>query len=317
MTDWRLPENRREIFQRFYTCHLRWKAHPGLVYSWLPAIAERYELTTAERAWLVWLNGNTQNPVTSLLLLEASDCSARNWRKAVDFWNEHFTKLEWDTDRRHQKGKFGEATAKWIDGPGEAPALGWRFAAERGWDETWSFAVGQPYMGRLSAWSMTEYARIMFPEVPDAATLLLRDSASKSHRNGLSIIAGWGDAYRDWDRLDLDVYLPELEELGSSLLEEARVRNPGNPDVSYLTMESTLCTYKSWHKPNRRYPNVYSDMHHDRIMKAEGRFGDIFGLQWDARARALPEYLRLDANRVTPGSPPRSRTTTWKRVARS
>ena len=80
MTDWRLPENRREIFQRFYTCHLRWKAHPGLVYSWLPAIAGRYELTMAERAWLVWLNGNTQNPVTSLLLLEASDCSARNWR---------------------------------------------------------------------------------------------------------------------------------------------------------------------------------------------------------------------------------------------
>src|SRR3546814_16017333 len=54
---------------------------------------------------------NTQNPVTSMLLLEASGGSIAGWEKAVAFWNEHFRALEWDTDRRHQKSKFGEATS--------------------------------------------------------------------------------------------------------------------------------------------------------------------------------------------------------------
>ena len=94
MTDWRLPENRREIFQRFYTCHLRWKAHPGLVYSWLPTLAEAYDLDDAGRAWLVWLNGNTQNPCTSLLLLDASAGKPAYWKAAVNLWNDNFKLLE-------------------------------------------------------------------------------------------------------------------------------------------------------------------------------------------------------------------------------
>lgn len=35
-----------------------------------------------------------------------------------------------------------------------------------------------------------------------------------------------------------------------------------------FTLESALCTYKSWHRPNRRYVNVYSDMLHGRIDEA-------------------------------------------------
>ena len=87
---------------------------------------------------------------------------------------------------------------------------------------------------------------------------------------------------------------------------EARERNPGNPDVLRLTLESALCTYKSWHKPNRRYPNVYADMHHDRIRWAESRrWGkEALRVQWDARARALPERLRLEDNPDDPGFSP-------------
>ena len=306
MTDWRLPENRREAFQRFYSFHLKYRTHPGCVYFMLPALAEHYGLDDDGKAWLVWLNGNTQNPVTSQLLLEASNGNPDRWEDAVSFWNDNWEKLQWDTDRRYQKAKFGVATARWIDGPGETPALGWSFAGKGGWAETWKFATSQPYMGRLSAWSMTEYARILLgPDIPDAADLMLYDSGSTSHRNGLSILAGWGDAYRKWDALDLEIYVPELEELGESLLEEARERNPGHPDVLRLTLESALCTYKSWHKPNRRYPNVYADMHVDRIRWAEERWGrSLFKVQWEARKAALPEYLRLEDNPDDPGVAP-------------
>ena len=297
--DWRLPEHRREAFQRFYSFHLKFRSHPGSVYYWLPAIADGLELDADQRAWLVWLNGNTQNPVTSLLLLEAAPDHTQ-WQKAVDFWNEHFKLLEWDTDRRHQKSKFGVATEQWAGRVGAQPAAEWAKVGMLGWADTWAYAKDQPYMGRLSAWSMTEYARILFgDDVPDADTLLLEDkSGSRSHRNALGLLYGRSDAVY-WEANEAPELLPELVSLGESLLTEARERNPGHPDVTRLTLESALCTWKSWHKPNRRYPNCYTDMSHARLRKAESRFGERFGLLWDARAQ-LPDYLLLEK---TPGDP--------------
>ena len=301
MTDWRLPEHRREAFQRFYAFHLKYRTHPGCVYFALPALADAYDLDEEGRAWLVWLNGNTQNPVTTQLLLDAAPTPAE-WPLAVEFWNEHFRRLEWDTDRRHQKSKFGEATEQWAELllVGSA-AEGWLSAAEQGWQETWAYSLVQPYMGRLSAWSMLEYARILLPGIPDAATLLLQDkSGSRSHRNGLAFIAGYDSVYWDADTADVLGLVPELEQLGADLLEEARNRT-GHPDVSYLTLESALCTYKSWHKPSRRYPNVYADMMYNRLVKAEERWGDRFGVLWSARAKALPPHLLLEQNPNDPG----------------
>src|SRR3546814_10020322 len=72
-------------------------------------------------------------------------------------------------------------------------------------------------------------------------------------------------------------------------------RMPDHPDVTRLTLESALCTYKSWHKPNRRYPNVYADMAYLRIRKAESRFGPRFGPLWSIRREALPSWARLES----------------------
>lgn len=293
MTDWRLPQNRRTAFTRFYSMHLKYATHPGCVYFWLPAIANAYDMDDDQLAWLVWLNGNTENPVTSLLLLEAAP-TPNDWEDAVTFWNENFTKLEWDTDRRHQKSKFGVATQQWVERFPD-PAAGWAKAGMLGWEDTWRYALSQPYMGRLSAWSMLEYAQILFGDaIPDADTLLLEDkSGSRSHRNGLALMAGHDAVY--WEETPSDL-LPELESLGESLLAEV-------PGSSRLTLESALCTWKSWHKPNRRYPNVYADMAYYRLKKAESRFGDRFGLLWDARA-GLPDYLRLEKTPNDPGLVP-------------
>jgi hypothetical protein len=312
--DWRLPENRRESFQRSYTFSLEHRSFPGMVYSMLPAIADAFDLDDDGRAWLVWLNGNTQNVVTSMLLLEAAPTPDR-WQDAVDFWNTHFKALEWDTDRRHQKSKFGEATELWVSGWVESPVQNWTTGA---WKDVWSYSKSQPYMGRLSAWSMMEYARILLPGVPDMGSWLLDDvSGSRSHRNGLAVVAGY-DAW-SWDAdtpfmLDL---VPELEKLADDLLEEAVARNgsyfespdhgkvwDAHQDVCRLTMESALCTYKSWHKSNRRYPNVYADMMYYRIKKAEARFGRQLGLLWDIRRDTLPGYLRLEDNPNDPGLSP-------------
>jgi hypothetical protein len=301
--DWRLPENRREAFQRFYSFHLKYRSHPGMVYSFLPAIAEAYDLDADGRAWLAWLNGNTQNPAMSLLLLEAAP-RPRDWQKAIDFWNEHFKLMDFDTDRRHQKSKFGVATEQWAMKFGLDPANDWVCAGFEGWEGTWKFSLSQPYMGRLSAWSMMEYARILLGNdvVPDMGSWLLEDkSGSRSHRNGVAVVAGYDATYWEADVPDMLGIVDELELFADSLLHEAGARNVGHPDVGRLTMESALCTYKSWHKPGRRYPNVYADMAYLRLKKAEARFGKRFDVLWDARFKDLPSYLRLEDSPADPG----------------
>ena len=298
MTDWRLPENRRESFLAFYRFHLQYQSHPGCVYALLPAIADAYDLDADQRAWLVWLNGNTQNVVTSLLLLEAAPTPDR-WADAVAYWNTNFKALEWDTDRRHQKSKFGVATEDWFY-RGQL-AAGWLTAGAQGWDDTWRYASSQPFMGRLSSWSMIEYARVLLgPTVPDAGTWMLDDkSGSKSHRNGIATVAGHDAVYWDASTPDMLGIVGELQSYADDLLAEVV-----HPDAGRLTMESALCTWKSWHKSNRRYPNVYSDMTYNRICKAESRFGQRFDLLWEARRAHLPSYLRLEDTPNDPGMVP-------------
>lgn len=317
LTDWRLPENRREAFQRSYTFSIKHRNFPGMVYSMLPAIADHFELDEDGRAWLAWINGCTQNPVTSFLLLEAAP-SWGDWEDAVAFWNDNFKALEFDTDRRHQKSKFGEATEDWFFGLDDTPAGKWREVGRQGWEETWRYAKSLPHFGRLSAWSGLEFARILLGNhvVPDMGSFFLEDvSGSRSHRNGLAVVAGH-DAW-SWDAeipFMLDM-VDELAELAEDLLREARERNVDpvfydadgdlpHPLVSRLTLESALCTYKSWHKPNRRYPNCYADMAYNRIRKAEVRFDRQLDVLWDIRKRTLPEYLRLEDNPMDPGLSP-------------
>lgn len=323
MTDWRDPALRRELFQRSYTFSLETGTFPGMVYPMLPAIAEAFDLDEDGRAWLAWLNGNTQNVVTSMLLLEQAP-QWTDWQKAVDFFSTNFKALEWDTDRRHQKAKFGEATEQWVFGladSGTSPADAW--AAAVGTDDcgecAFRYAMSQPYMGRISAWSYMEFARILLPFIPDVDGWYLGESSSRSHRNALCLLAGYDDAW-GWDREQAEMpmilgIMDDLHDLAEDLLEEAQGRNlvsspgvsgpepdpPTHPHVSRLTLESALCTFKSWHKPDRRYPNVYADMMYQRIKKAEARLGRSLDLLWDIRRETLPEYLRLEDNPGDPG----------------
>ena len=286
--DWRKPEYREEAFLRFYGLHLKYRAHPGLVYSWLPAIADELDMTPDQKRWLVWLNGNTQNPVTTWLLLRVAP-EPGDWRKAVEFWEENYRLLDWDIDRRYHKSKFGEATADWAArGGATAP---WPTGVGA-WSDAWEYAVSWKYMGRLSGWSMLEYAKILFPEVPDSSSMLLEDNGSRSHRNGLAVVSGSPIEAAYWDKPDYtDSDLVDFELLAADLLD----RVDPHPDATRLTLESALCTYKSWHKPRRRYAGVYADMGYERLNRVAERWPDVdLSLFWAARQRDLPWYWRLE-----------------------
>jgi hypothetical protein len=307
--DFRLPEYRREVFHRFYSFHLRYASHPGGVYYVLPHLADHYNWDDEQRAWAAWINGNCQNPVMTLLLMEASHHTLDHAENAIALWQGAFPRMLWDTDRRHQKGVFGNATRLYAELMRRAggQVVYWRRAAEGGWPGVWAAATALPHLGRLSAWSYLEYLRILGLPIPDADTLLLHDRAgSRSHRNGLLFILG-RDNEMHW-RLNpgfngtySHATIAGLETEGARLLSEARTRNPGHPHVGYLTLESALCTYKSWHLPRRRYPGVYNDLLHGRLLWGQTRWGDRFAPIWQARHAALPAHLRLEDTPTDPG----------------
>jgi hypothetical protein len=309
--DFRRPEYRREVFLRFYDFHLHYRSHPGAVYYVIPALRRRLGWTNEQAYWFAFINGNTQNPVTSYAIWEEFPAlNTVDLSKLTDFMNANWSRLEWDTDRRYFKAKFVKSVENYLQLLSGVDSQEQFFdrvvglgSEEDKYDRLWSYLREYFYgFGRLSAWSYSEYLRIIGLQAKPRELFLRDIDGSKSHRNGLCKVLGRDDL--DW-REGPHPYTPEildwLEEESHKLLAEIREHLISNEvdyvrDVNFLTLESTLCCYKSWHRPNRRYPNVYNDMFHDRIKKAEKAWGRQLRIFWDIRRAALPQHLRLEDN---------------------
>lgn len=318
--DFRKPEYRREVFLRFYQFHLKYAIHPGCIYFVFPYLFKKYSWDTEQRLWFAFVNGNTQNPITSKIIFdEFPDLSTLNLTQLGSWFNTNWPVLAFDTDRRRQKKSFIEAVAAYRQLCGDSQAEYFATLMEgndpyENFRSAWEEVRAKFYsFGRLSAFSYLEFLKIMGLPL-DCDQLFLEDLAgSKSHRNGLAIVLGHDDLdWHDGNPGFNGKYTPEqlawLKNEGALLLAEAKQRAQDKPyfhDVSYFTLESALCTYKSWHRPNRRYPNVYADMFHDRIKKAESHWpGRDFSEFWNARRECLPRHLRLEDNPADVGVKP-------------
>lgn len=325
--DFRDIKYRREVFLRFYDFHLTYNSHPGGVYFAFPWLAARHEMTFEDKLWFAFINGCSQNVVTTYLIWKRFPKLSELTLSELEFWwNEHQYKFKagsgWDTDRKYFKiGKTGfpqcvASYMKCVEQFGSQEAM---FASlcKKGeehkyenFDRVWDY-VRTHFLsfGRLSAFSYLEYLRIQGLNI-DCSSLFLDDiKGSKSHRNGLCKVLGRDDL--DWYDVE-DTHNPDfkgyskevlawLKEEGDLLLAEAKERFAHHGDVSFFTLESTLCCYKSWHRPNRRYPNVYMDMMYNRIKYAEQEWEIELDEFWEMRRDCLPKHLRLEDNPADPG----------------
>lgn len=311
--DFRDPRYRREVFLRFYEFHLTYRSHPGCVYYLFPHFFKKFKCSLDERLWMAFVNGNTQHMPTTLAIFSRFPEPAKDFGALEKFFSANYERLAFDTDRRYCKKEFLKSVRVYSDLVGKSQS---RFFGELGtafcalWNTVrerfWSF-------GRLSTFSYLEYLRIAGVPV-ECDDLFLDDlKGSKSHRNGLLKVLGrddldWHASNPDFDGRYSTAQISWLKAEAKLLLEDARkrfLRAPFFGDVNYFTLESTLCTYKSWHRLNRRYPNVYNDMMYDRIKLAERNFPDATLKEfWSARRVALPEYLRLEDCPDDPGLVP-------------
>lgn len=341
--DFRDVRYRREVFIRFYLFHLMYRAHPGCVYYVMPHLWQTEMMGNAgfsipwnweSRLWFAFINGCTQNPVTSLVIMRRFPEVPRGPRQVAalrDWFNENWARLPFDTDRRYQKKEFPRAVetyAVWLDGHDQKQAF---FLAmpvgppersatpEENFDKLWKLVGSKAFwgFGRLGTWSYLEY--LFIAGVPlEPSSMMLRDmDGSKSHRNGLAKVLGRDDL--DWikggpfDGRYSPQVLAWLEEEADALLGEVRERatdwneRSSYPQinlahVSRFTFESALCTFKGWFRENRRYPNVYNDMLRDRIVQAQELWPEEdLAAFWDARRLALPPELRVEDCPTDPG----------------
>ena len=309
--DWREPHLRRGVFLDFYDFHTRYGAHPGGVYFLIPYLRDAFGWTDEELFWFCFLNGNTQNPLTSYLLWRVAP-TPRQADALGPWFNANYGNLAFDTDRRHHKTHLLAAVDGYRSMVGDVPQRKfWNDAAAGGFAGLWAVGSSIPFFGRLSTWSYMDYLHIAGVAV-NCDTLMLDDmSGSKSHRNGIAKVSGndqwdWHQSNPDFDGHYDQEMLGYLDNYAWGLLAQAQQRAaPAYArDVTLLTLESGLCTYKSWYR-RRRYPNVYMDMMYDRITQSERRWPEVdFGLFWQARRDRLPPHLLLEENPGDPGVKP-------------
>jgi len=302
MKDYRRPEHRMEYFTELYRLNLCYGIMPGLVYIYLPELARRYGWGPEQRLWFAFLNGLTQNPITSLILFLQLDQVPKPDDRLTGFevwFNMHWDHLQFDTDRKYQKKDTVAAIkhyAKKVRDHGDQATM-----LTGKYQDLWSKCSQIMSFGRLSTFSYLEYVKISGYGA-DCDSLLFESAGSRSHRNGMLLLLGMDNLV--WDRRqkngfkgdydDIGALAAELEAKAEEFLATFELHHPAAPNVSKFTMESNLCTFKN-HFFGHRYPGVYADMAWQRIERAEEKgYKDITAIFRQIREDRLPKWLRTE-----------------------
>lgn len=308
MKDYRLPENRVEYFTRLYSINLEQQIMPGLVYLYMPLLRHKYGWDDEQTLWFAFLNGNTQNPITSLRLFkqlgEVPPASATLGRFS-EWFNAQWDTLQFDTDRRYQKKDLVQSIktyAQLVEEHGSQVAM----LTNKTYEQLWKLVREQYYsFGRLSAFSYLEYVYLNGFGA-DCSDLMFEDkSGSKSHRNGMLFLLGRDQLV--WDkRLDnqQDGNYPEFKKMCAWLhtaaddyLDKYKKAHPEKKYASRFTLESNLCTFKN-HFFGHRYPGIYADMAWERIEWADARGQQETTAVFKEMRQFLPQWLRAEDETV-------------------
>jgi len=277
------------------------------VYYVIPYLIKELNLSKEESYWLCFINGCSQNIVTSFIIFKNfNNLQKLNLFELKEFFYYNYGLFGWDTDRRYFKNSFIQCIENYLtllNGRTQEEYFNEICSstnAQENFHDLWEIVNKDfLYFGRLTAFSYIEYLNIIGLNV-ECNDLFLEDiKGSKSHRNGLCKVLGRDDL--DWTKSNPVIYSPEiiswLNTEAALLLQEAQQYIKA-PFVNYFTLETTLCCYKSWHRINRRYPNVYNDMFFDRIKQAEKKWNKSLDIFYKARQEYLPPFLRCEDNPV-------------------
>ena len=301
--DYRLTENRREAFIRWFAWSLKYDDCDPAVWC-TNYLHNRYEHNDEERIWFAWLYGNTyQLPTAWVLKNEFPDFELATVDRITQWNTTNYKRLRYQTDTKWNKGHLPAMFAsyqKFIGNKTQRERLeGFYGDNEReSFENLWESVKGNLHkFGRYSTWFYLQHLRHTAGIRIEPTSLMLNDyDGSRSHRNGLHLALG-EDNYYD-QKLSVQHYA-DLESRANEILQETKLRFPELVDqIDFFTMETCLCSFKKiFRAKHGRYLGYYLDRQAEEIQMAQG--DGWYGIDWDVLWQSRNETidLRLDTQR--------------------
>lgn len=301
--DYRLKENRREAFIRWYAWSLKFNDCDPAVWA-TNYLNNRYEHNDEQRLWLAWLYGNTYYLPTSWVLMnEFPDFELATVDRMGEWNTANYKRLRYQTDTKWNKGHLPsmfESYQKFIGNGTQRERLESYYVgnAEENFDALWvALKTNLHKFGRYSTWFYMQHLKHTAGVIVEPSSLMLDDyDGSRSHRNGLLFAAGKEE---DYDKKLSLIEYKNLEAFGEGILIEMRSRFPELANqLDYFTMETCLCSYKKlFRQTNGRYLGYYLDRQAEEIMRCEQ--DEWYGIDWEVLWQSRTETLKtnLDVKR--------------------
>jgi hypothetical protein len=303
MTDYRLPENNREAFIRWYAWSLKYDDCDPAVWC-TNYLHTRYEHNDEERIWLAWLYGNTyQLPTAWVLKNEFPDYELATVDRITQWNTANYKRLRYQTDTKWNKGHLPtmfESYQQFIGNETQRERIESYYGdnEKENFDNLWKGIKSSLHkFGRYSTWFYIQHLKHTANILVDPTSLMLDDyDGSRSHRNGLLCAIGKQD---DMDRKLTASEYANLESQAYEILCETKERFPElASSIDYFTMETCLCSFKKiFRTKHGRYLGYYLDRQAEEIKQAEqdGWYGIDWNVLWQARNETID--LRLDQDR--------------------
>ena len=301
--DYRLEQNRREAFIRWYAWSLRYDDCDPAVWC-TNYLNKRYEHNDEQRLWLCWLYGNTYYlPTAWILMNEFPDFELATVDRMEQWNTANYKRLRYQTDTKWNKGHLPSMFAsyqKFIGNKTQREVLESYYGSneEESFDNLWTVIKSSLHkFGRYSTWFYLQHLKHTAGIRITPTSLMLSDfDGSRSHRNGLLYAIG---EEHNVDRKLTKAEYANLESKAYEIICETEARYPELTDqIDFFTMETCLCSFKKiFREHHGRYLGYYLDRQAEEIKMAEkdGWYGIDWDVLWQARNETID--IRLDNDR--------------------
>ena len=301
--DYRLEQNRREAFIRWYAWSLKYDDCDPAVWA-TNYLNNRFEHNDEQKLWLCWLYGNTYYlPTAWILMNEFPDFELATVDRMTQWNTANYKRLRYQTDTKWNKGHLPvmfESYQKFIGDRSQRETIESFYVgnAEENFDALWMVLKTNLHkFGRYSTWFYMQHLRHTANVNIEPTSLMLDDyDGSRSHRNGLLFAIGRDN---DIDRKLTGREYAQLEAISDGIIDEMKSRFPELKDqIDFFTMETCLCSFKKIFRAHHgRYLGYYLDRQAEEIQQCEkdGWYGIDWDVLWQSREETID--LRLDSRK--------------------
>lgn len=295
--DYRDKENRLDSFKKYWAFMLATEDYDPAYYT-MNYLKKRFNMSIEQTLWFCWLYGFIYNTGTAWVVMNKfPEYLSVNIDSLKDWENDNYKNLIFEVDTRHKKGKIHIAFEYYKDTVGESQYEFFKKVCcssdkKENFRKLWNIVINWKLFGRYSAYFYIETLQKVAGLPIECDSLMLRDSGSKSHRNGLCYVLGKDEWQLGSKFSEFKGYTSEqfeyLEEEADKIMNQMIEEYPKLRDkIEYFTFETVLCAYKGFFR-GKRYPGFYLDRDAQQIKKISEKWPSIdWNVFWECRKENL------------------------------